>query len=161
MSGSGRDEFTKVAEQIPFDNDTNGFTAEDVQAAIEEAKNTAAPGASPAFSLGRSGNTPPGSWLLRVGGPPSNKTGIPIRAGSPKIIGISVGNEDVNTFDVEVYEHEGDEINLTLLTTVSVVAARTGTFSVNVSCTQGRQLAAKITSGSAKNPGVDFELEGT
>lgn len=36
MSGQGRDGFTPVAEQIPFDNDTNGFTSDEVQAAIEE-----------------------------------------------------------------------------------------------------------------------------
>lgn len=34
---SKRDQFTPPAEAIPFDNDTNGFVAEDVQTAIEEA----------------------------------------------------------------------------------------------------------------------------
>lgn len=36
-----RDEFIQVAETVPFDNDTNGFVSEDVQAAIEEAKQNA------------------------------------------------------------------------------------------------------------------------
>lgn len=31
---------TQVARSVPFDNTTNGFTATDVQAAIEEAQNT-------------------------------------------------------------------------------------------------------------------------
>lgn len=36
-----RDEFIQVAETVPFDNETNGFISEDVQAAIEEAKQNA------------------------------------------------------------------------------------------------------------------------
>jgi hypothetical protein len=142
---------TPVAASIPTDSD---FT---VQEELDKVKAAA----SPAFSLGRSGNCPNGTWLLRVGGPPSNKTGIPIRTNSPVITGISVGNEDVTSFDIEVYEHEGAEVNLTLLTTVSIVSSRTATFTVNIAATQGRQLAAKVVNGSAKNPGVDFELKGS
>lgn len=41
MPGSGRDQYDPVAEEIPFDNGTNGFTSENAQAAIEEAKATA------------------------------------------------------------------------------------------------------------------------
>ena len=37
-----RDKFTPVAEQVPFDNDTNNFVSEDTQSAIEEARDTAA-----------------------------------------------------------------------------------------------------------------------
>lgn len=33
-----RDEFIQVAETVPFDNSTNGFIADDAQAAIEEAR---------------------------------------------------------------------------------------------------------------------------
>jgi len=33
-----RDEFIQVAEAIPFDNSSNGFTADNVQTAIEETK---------------------------------------------------------------------------------------------------------------------------
>jgi len=39
---SKRDDFTPVAEQVPFDNDTNNFVSEDTQSAIEEARDTAA-----------------------------------------------------------------------------------------------------------------------
>ena len=35
---SGRDNFTQVAENTPFDNSSNGFTSDDTQSAIEEAK---------------------------------------------------------------------------------------------------------------------------
>ena len=152
---------SSVAESVPFDNDSNGFIAEDIQAAIEEVNDTISTSASPGFGFGRSGNTSSGTWLLRTGNVPSNKTGVAIGITSPIVEEISVGNENVSTFDISVYEHEGDEINLTLLGTVSIVAARTGSFSVNWAATSGRQLAVKISSGSAKNPGVDITLSGT
>lgn len=41
MSGTGRDQYSQVASSLPFDNATNGFTADDTQAAIEEAKQNA------------------------------------------------------------------------------------------------------------------------
>lgn len=41
MAGQGRDDYTPVAEQIPFDNDTNDFDSDNVQDAIEESQETA------------------------------------------------------------------------------------------------------------------------
>lgn len=38
MAGTGRDSYSQVAESVPFDNGSNGFVSEDVQAAIEELK---------------------------------------------------------------------------------------------------------------------------
>ena len=149
---------TKIQEAIetPFDNSTNGFTSDNVQGAIEEIGASASPG----FSFGRSSTTGAGTWLLRVGSIPSNKTGVPLGISSPIITNIQVGNETISTFDVEIYEHEGDEVNLTLLTTVSIISARTGVFSVSISATSGRQLAVKISSGTGKNIGVDIILKG-
>lgn len=151
-----RDYFVQVARSIFFDNSTNGFTSDNVQEAIEEIGASASPG----FSFGRSSTTGAGTWLLRVGSIPSNKTGIPLGIGSPVITNIQVGNENISTFDIEIYEHEGNEVNLTLLTTVSIVSARTGIFSVSVAATSGRQLAAKVSSGTGKNIGVDIILKG-
>lgn len=146
-----------VARGVPFDNTSNGFTSSDVQGAIEEIGASASPG----FSLGRSGNTVSGTWLLRTGSIPSNKTGLPIGITSPIITSIQVGNEDISTFDVEIYEHDGNEINLTLLTTVSIIAARTAIFTVSVPATYGKQIAALISSGTCKNVGVDIILKGS
>ena len=158
---SKRDDFVQVAQQTPFDNDTNGFVAEDVQGAIEEVNDKVNASASPGFSFGRSGNVPSDTWLYRPGGVPSNTTGIPMAITGPSVVLVAVGNENVSTFNIQVYEHEGDEVNLTLIGTVSVVSARTGVFSVNFPATSGRQLAIKLSSGSAKNPGVDLQLQGT
>lgn len=66
-----RDEYSQVAESIPFDNDTNGFTADDVQAAIEEA---AASGSIPpietltefeAFEDSPNQNTASNGWVTK------------------------------------------------------------------------------------------------
>lgn len=158
---SKRDEFQQVAETVPFDNDTNGFVSEDVQGAIEELSNTVNVSASPGFGFGRSGNVSANTWLLRTGNVPSNKTGVTMGINTPLVIRIDVGSEDIDTFDVEIYEHEGDEVNLTLLGSVSVVTTRTASFAVSWAATTGRQLAVKIVNGSAKNPGVDLNLSGT
>ena len=156
-----RDIFTYVAKQIFFDNSTNGFISEDVQGAIEEVNNSVQTSASPGFGFGRSGNVPSNTWLYRTGNVPSNKTGVAMGITNPIVIQVDVGNENISTFDIQVYEHEGDEVNLTLLGTVSVVASRTGSFTVSWAATSGRQLAVKLSDGSAKNPGVDITLSGT
>ena len=145
-----------IAEDVEFDNSTNGFTATNVQDAIEEIGASASPG----FSLGRSSTTGAGTWLLRVGSIPSNVTGIPMGISNPILTNIQVGNEDIASFSIEIYEHEGNSVNLTLLTTVNIVSSRTAIFSVNVPATQGRQLAAKVSSGTARNPAVDLILKG-
>jgi hypothetical protein len=147
----------QVAEETPFDNSVNDFVSNNVQGALEEVGASASPG----FSFGRSANVSSGTWLLRTGSIPSNKTGIPVGVTSPFISNIQIGNEDSSTFNISIYEHEGDEINLTLLATVSVTAARTAVFSVNIPVTSGRQLAALLSSGSGKNVGVDLIIKGS
>jgi hypothetical protein len=61
-----------------------------------------------------------------------------------------------------VWEHSGNLISPTLLTTVSVVAARGGVFSVSVSATQNKQLAVRLstTTGNVRDLGVDIVLKG-
>jgi hypothetical protein len=41
MAGTGRDSYNQVAASLPYDNSTNVFTADETQAAIEEAKQNA------------------------------------------------------------------------------------------------------------------------
>jgi hypothetical protein len=160
---------TQVAAAVPFDNDTNGFDSTDVQGAIEEINESiieeTSASASPGFGFGRAGNVVASTWLTRSGGVPSNKTGVVMGINTPTLQRISIGNEDVNTFDISIYEHDGNEINLTLLTTVSVVSERTDSFTESdfgtVAATSGKQLAVRVTSGSAKNLGVDITIKGT
>lgn len=152
-----RDEFNPVSNEIPFDNVGTDFESENVRDALIEVGSSASPG----FNFGRSGNANANTWLQVIGGVPSNKAGITVALQSARIRQIFVANEDLNTFDIEVYEHAGNSINLTLLGTSSIVSARTATFSVNYSVTTGRQLAVVISSGSAKNVNVGLQLSGS
>lgn len=129
-----------------FDNTGTGFQSDNVQDALTEIGASASPGTS----WGSPGNNSTNTWLLNEA-VPSNKVGRVIFINNPTISQIFTGSENLDTYDLSVYEHEGNEINLTLLTTVSVTASRAEFFSVNIPATQGRQLACRITSGSAKN----------
>lgn len=150
-----------VARGVPFDTTENTFSSTNVQDAIEEIGASASPG----YGFGRQGNVGNNTWLLRSGGVPSNKTGVEVSITNPVLSRIDIGNENINTFDVSIYEHEGDEINLTLLATVSVVSARSATFDESnfgtINITSGRQVAVRVTSGSAQNLGVDITLKGS
>lgn len=159
-TGSKRDQYNPVAESVPFDNDTNDFIAEDVQAAIEEVNQTLVTSASPGFSFGRSSNVNSGTWL-QCETVPSNKAGRFVYISNPVIKNIFISNEQISTFNVSVYSHEGDEVNLTLIDTVSVVSSRGGTFAIDAPIASGVQLALRITSGSARNIVCGLELSGT
>jgi len=117
--------------------------------------------ASPGFLLTLPGNNPSGSWADVGSGVPSNRTGIPILQNNPELTAVAVYNEtDPNTYSIEVYEHDGT--TFTLITTVSVTAAR-GTTTVllsPISLTQGKELAAKVSSGSVKNGVITCILGG-
>lgn len=149
-----------LENEAAFDPTSTAIVSTKIGDAIREVSVTAGASASPGYSFGRSANAGPGAWLLRTGSVPSNKTGIPVAITNPSLSLISIGNENINTFDVGIYEHEGDEINLTLLATVSVINKRTENFDVDIPVTSGRQLAAKVESGSAKNIGVSLQLKG-
>jgi len=152
-----------VADSVPFDKDNDPdceFVSDTVQEVIEELCNRISNSASPGFTWGRSGNVNNNSWLLNDS-VPSNKAGRTVALVDPEITQIFVANEDINTFDIGIYEHEGDEINLTLLGTVNVVAGRSATFSVSFTVTSGRQLATRVTSGSAKNLVIGCQIRGS
>jgi hypothetical protein len=146
-----------VARAVPFDNAGTDFVSDNVQDALLESGVSASPG----FNFGRSGNNSANTWMQVVGGVPSNRAGITVALNSPEIKQVFVANEDISTFDITIYEHEGNEVNLTTLTTVSIVSARSGSFTLSVPVTSGRQLAVRITNGSARNINVGLQLAGS
>lgn len=148
-----------IAIAIPFDNDDNGFTADNVQEAIEEIGASASPG----YSFGRSGNLSQNTWLRRPGNVLSNRTGVTVDINNPIVTKVAVSNRSNETFEVQVYEHEGDEVNLTLLGTVTVNNDTGGIFEVSFPCTRGRQLAVRLgstSSGNVRDIGADLTLVG-
>lgn len=150
---------SQIAEEIPFDNDSNGFASEDVQGAIEEIGASASPG----FSFGRNGSLSQNTWLRRAGNVPSNRAGVSVAISNPVVVKLACANRSTETYDVEVYEHEGNQVNLTLLGTVTVTNTTGGIFNVNFPVTQGRQLAVRLGStstGNVRDLGVDLILTG-
>lgn len=146
-----------VASSIFFDNDGTDFEATNVQDAIEEIGAAASPG----FSWGRSGNSNAGTWLSNET-VPSNRSGRTAAFADPRLVRVFSATEDVASYTIEIYEHEGDSVNLTLLTSFSVTSSRTGdSGNIDISVTQGRQLAVQVTSGSCKNIIVGAILKGT
>jgi len=148
------------AQDVPFDNATNGFISDNTQAAIEELNTSIATSASPGFSFGKSSNVNNGTWLL-CESVPCNKAGRFVYISSAVITRVFVSSETITTFDISIYEHEGNSVNLTLLGTVSIINKRGDDFVVNIPITTKRQLALRVTSGSAKNVVAGLELQGT
>jgi hypothetical protein len=153
---------TPVAKVVPFDNTTPGaagLISTDVQSAIEEIRTEAEDSASPGFTWGSSGNTTSGSWLINDS-VPSNKAGRAIFLNNATLEYVFVRCELAATFNLDFYEHDG--ITFTLITTVSIVAARGGAFPIaSLPLTTGKELAVQLSGGSAKNPVVGCILKGT
>jgi hypothetical protein len=117
--------------------------------------------ASPGFTWGRKGNINSASAVayLLNDDVPSNITGRIVLLQDAIIRQILITNGAASTFNVTVEEHDG--VTYTSLITVSVVADRDTAAVVNVPVTTGKQLAVRISSGSANNPVVGLILNGT
>lgn len=160
---SRRDQFSQVAGSTPFDNSTNGMTSTDTQAAIEEVNNRINTSASPGFSFGRSGNTTAGTYLQNET-VPSNVAGRWVYITNGSVKRVFVSNELVTTYKIEALYHDGNEVGLTSLGTVTVTASKGGAFSVNWAVPANKQIAIRIATDSpnaAKNVVCGLELSGT
>lgn len=112
---------------------------------------------SPGFTWTRSGNIPAGTWL-QVGVSPSNLASHTVDIDNPKMKKVTVTTTNDSTFDLEFYERDGN--TFTLVHTASVVAGRKEEFDIDVNLTKGRELAVKLSSGSAFGLVVDAQLTG-
>lgn len=159
---SRRDDFRDIARSVPFDNSSNGFTSEEVQSAIEELNNKINTSASPGFSFGRSGVATSGTYL-QCETVPSNISGRWVYIANAYVTKVFISNELNTTYKIEVLYHDGSEINLTSLGTVTVTAAYGGAFTVNWAVPSGKQLAIRVaidTPDSPKNVVCGLELQG-
>lgn len=154
--GSGPVFKSAVARSVPFDNTGTDFDATNVQEALTEIGASASPG----FSWGRSGNASSGTWLQNDS-VPSNLSGRTVAFSNPKIRRIFTASEDVATYTLQIYEHEGNSVNLTLLTSFNVTSSRTGdSASIDIPVTSGKQLAVQVSAGSCRNIVVGVILAG-
>lgn len=149
MKSSGPVYKSPVANSVPFDNSTNGFTADNTQTAIEELKNSSALSVSPGFTWGYRGTVTPGTYLENDG-VPSNVAGRVVPLTSGNIVEIFVTNELVTTYSLDIQKNIGGVY--TTLTTVTVSAARNAVFSVSVAVAKFDELCVRISPTSANNP---------
>lgn len=154
------EELALKAINIPYDPTVSGLDATDVKSGIDEIANTVSSSASPGFSYGRASNVNSGTYL-NVEGVPSNKAGRWVYINNAVVTRIFVSNEQSSTFSIEVLSHDGNGINLTSLGTVTIVAAYGDSFIVNWPVATDKQLAIKLSAGSARNVVAGLELQGT
>ena len=148
------------SEHIPFDADTTSLVSTETGPAIRELSETVNTSASPGFGFGKGGNVNSGAYLY-CEGVPSNVSGRYVYINSATVTRVFISVQNASTFDIEVFHHDGNEVNLTSLGTVSVVSSTGGEFSVSWSVPSQKQIAMRIVNGSAKNAVGGLELQGT
>jgi len=115
------------------------------------------------YKFGRSGNNSSNTWLKTSGNKLSNRSGYGLDLVNPIITEITCTSRDTETYDIQIWEHDGNLNNDVLLGTVNIVGNSTQTFAVNFAATQGKQLAARIGatfSGNVRDPGVQVIVIG-
>jgi hypothetical protein len=139
---------TPVAKSTPFDNTTNGFTAADVQAAIEEAKTTAANASRGPTNCGFDGSAGTGRWLEFYANNPSNNNPFVI-AEPAQLIAVSISAASNSTGTVTIFK------NGISLQTISLSASRINRIkSLTHSFTDLDEISVQVTSGSISRPVV-------
>lgn len=144
MTSKIRSTLIPIAEDVDFDNSTNDFDSTNVQDALEEIGASASPG----FSWGRSGVISVNTWLLNDT-VPSIRTGRTVSIANPVAVKLSVANRNLATFEISFFEHDGNAVNLVNLGSVNVVNSRSAQFTINVTLTQNKQIAVRLTGNSA------------
>ena len=161
-----REELDLNSVNIFFDKTNTEMVSEDVESAIKELYNSGGNSVTPGVGFSRRGQLTgtQAPWLL-AGDNYSNITGQPFGYYNGELKEIWTGNQDLSTYGVSVYYHYGDETNLTLLTTVSVVNSRIQSFSDTdfglIQVPKDSQLAVRIVSGTCKDVSVFLNLAGT
>ena len=111
---------------------------------------------TPAFAYARQGSVPTNTWLMS-NGIPSNVSGVPNPFVGAEITKVFIDSGTQSTYSIEIYEH--DHETFTLLGSYTVTEGFGAEFDTNLSVTQGRIFAVKLSSGSASNITVGFQLK--
>lgn len=117
-------------------------------------------GSGISFSFGRAGNSQSGTSLIRTGKVPSNVVGYRIKSVGAKLIAISADNETSTSYTVEIFTHDGNGSNEEIISSLAVSGSKGSSSIVSESIDTGKHLAARISSGSAKNVEVTCYIQG-
>lgn len=161
---------SQVAVSVPFEPLRNpGFggqpsvlTSEEAQSAIEEVQANVSADLSYSHTMGRSGSVPSSTYLLNDS-IPSNLSGKNNALNNAKIVKVSVSNQGATALTVELLTHDGDEVNLTVIGSVTTPAQRSSTFTVSYPVAVNKQVAIRLAaaSASAKNLNICYQVKGT
>lgn len=101
-------------------------------------------------------------WLTSEG-IPSNVVGVPVLFANASVVSISVGTETESSYTIGVYQHQGNEVGLTQIGTLTVSGGGSKRFDVDfpVQYTSTNiQLACRIISGDTTNLKVSLVVKG-
>lgn len=119
--------------------------------------------ASPGFLYAAIDTKTAGFWLTSDV-IPTNIAGIPVLFGDAVVIKAAVSTElDVN-YSLGIYQHEGNEVGLTLLGTIVVTAGGPKRFAFEypvIYSSPNVQLACRLLTGTTKNLKVSLVLKGS
>jgi len=159
MIGKVKHWVSAVARSIFYDNSVSGLISTNAQDAIDELNTTAAVSASPGFTWGRSGNSTAGAYLQNDT-VPSNVSGRIVPLSSGNITNVFIACDVTATFSIKIQKRSG--ASFVDLTTVTITAARTGTFTVTgVPVVLNDEIAVQVSSGSAQNVVVGIVIKGS
>lgn len=118
--------------------------------------------ASPGFVYGAVGDKTPGFWMTSEG-VPSNVVGIPVLFSDASVVQAAVGTEIESAYKIGIYQHDGQESNLTKIGEFDVAANGAKRVSLNfpVIASTNTQLACRLESGNTKNLKVSLVLKGS
>jgi len=153
--------FSPHSESVPFEPEDSGLVSDLTGPAIRELSDRVDTSASPGFTWGRSGNVPPGSYLNQEG-VPSNTTGRLVPLTSGYIATIFAACEEPTTATIEIQRRDGS--TFTAIASVTLTAERKRTVNLVEGASPvslNDELAAFVSSGSVKNPGIGIVIKGS
>ena len=152
-------DFYFKAEDIYYNNVDSGIPVNNVKDAIDYLQASLESGASPGLTWGRFGNIPVNSYLLNDS-VPSNTSGriVPVTGA---VVEIFVSCEENATVDFTIQKRSGSTFTDFLTISLTAQRIKTQSYTTSNTVTKGEELAAYVSSGSAKNPVIGLILIGS
>jgi hypothetical protein len=146
---NGNKKKIQIAEETPFDNNSNGFTSVDVQAAIEEAYALGANASRGPTTCGFDGTASTGRWLEFFSNNPSNNNPFIIAEDSELIAVAIVSSSATATGNARIFVNGVNTQNITL-----TAQKKNRINGLNISLNELDEISVQITSGSISRPNV-------
>ena len=143
-----------VAESTPFDNESNGFISDELQSAVEEARDTA-PGTASRYvvTFGYDGTAYSGRWL-EIRQNTSSETNPYVVAEPSKIKAFAISTKYKSTGTMKLYKN-----GVVVYTCSLSNQEKFHDASLNVDLIPGDELSMKVTTSSFSKPSVFISIK--